>query len=282
MDADGPPPLHDGPPARSWSTCAIGTKGDEKELGDSLCLKHNGKSTAKVGQRKFDPSGWVCYTARTPALACDRPGHCNETRPGGVIHRERRHGRPNDRRRTAPGRQALVDRARTDPEAFGMLYERYVKRIYNYVYFRTGSHEDTKDHLACLPASGSAAEYVYRPRSALCRLAVPDRPQRCRQLVPRWPAADGAARYGAIACASGGQHQIETNAERDQVLAALRKLTAERQQLLILKFIDQMSNAEIGQVLKSKRKRDQEPIPSNARGTARRPRRCDDRNQPAT
>ena len=36
---------------------------------------------------------------------------------------------------------------------------------------------------------------------------------------------------------------------RDQVLAALRRLTPERQQLLILKFIDQMSNAEIGAVL---------------------------------
>jgi RNA polymerase sigma-70 factor (ECF subfamily) len=47
----------------------------------------------------------------------------------------------------------------------------------------------------------------------------------------------------------GPERLAETHAERDQVLAALRRLTPERQQLLILKFIDQMSNAEIGAVL---------------------------------
>jgi RNA polymerase sigma-70 factor, ECF subfamily len=49
--------------------------------------------------------------------------------------------------------------------------------------------------------------------------------------------------------ADGPEQSAELNAERAQVLEVLRRLTPERQQLLILKFIDQMSNAEIGQVL---------------------------------
>ena len=34
---------------------------------------------------------------------------------------------------------ALIDAAKSDPNAFGLLYERYVDRIYNYIYFRIDS-----------------------------------------------------------------------------------------------------------------------------------------------
>src|SRR5258706_1123703 len=39
----------------------------------------------------------------------------------------------------------LVAMAREDQAAFGELYERYVKKIYSYVYFRTGNHHDAED-----------------------------------------------------------------------------------------------------------------------------------------
>ena len=39
----------------------------------------------------------------------------------------------------------LVARAQADPEAFGALYERYVKKIYNYLYYRTGNTHDAED-----------------------------------------------------------------------------------------------------------------------------------------
>jgi RNA polymerase sigma-70 factor (ECF subfamily) len=32
-----------------------------------------------------------------------------------------------------------------DKEAFGMLYERYIDRIFNYVYYRTGNLHDAED-----------------------------------------------------------------------------------------------------------------------------------------
>ena len=41
----------------------------------------------------------------------------------------------------------------------------------------------------------------------------------------------------------------EEGEEQDMLLAAISKLPPERQQLLILKFIDQLSNAEIGEVM---------------------------------
>jgi len=39
----------------------------------------------------------------------------------------------------------LVRQAATEPDAFGELYERYVRKIYNYIYYRTGNHEDAED-----------------------------------------------------------------------------------------------------------------------------------------
>ena len=36
----------------------------------------------------------------------------------------------------------LIARAKKDSEAFGLLYDRYVNRIYNYIYYRTGNHHD--------------------------------------------------------------------------------------------------------------------------------------------
>lgn len=41
--------------------------------------------------------------------------------------------------------QALIARARTDREAFGLLYDRYVDRIYRYALRRTGGHSDAED-----------------------------------------------------------------------------------------------------------------------------------------
>lgn len=39
----------------------------------------------------------------------------------------------------------LVLQARQEPAAFGVLYERYIDRIYAYIYHRVGNSQDTED-----------------------------------------------------------------------------------------------------------------------------------------
>ncbi|MDE3092084.1 MAG: sigma-70 family RNA polymerase sigma factor, partial [Chloroflexota bacterium] len=41
--------------------------------------------------------------------------------------------------------ESLIARAAHEADAFGVLYERYVDRIYNYVYYRTGNVHDAED-----------------------------------------------------------------------------------------------------------------------------------------
>jgi RNA polymerase sigma-70 factor (ECF subfamily) len=149
--------------------------------------------------------------------------------------------------------EILVERAKKDPAAFAILYERYVKKIYNYIYYRTSSHHDAEDLTARTfhQALGNIHRYVNRgvPFSAwLYRIAHNllanwHRDRSRRQMISldlldlrtrRREAPDSIA---------------EANEEREMLLAAIGRLPADRQQLLILKFAEELSNAEIGQIM---------------------------------
>ncbi len=147
----------------------------------------------------------------------------------------------------------LVERAKEDPAAFGVLYERYVKKIYNYIYYRTGNHHDAEDLTAktFYRALSNLDGYVHRgvPFSAwLYRIAHNlvanwHRDQSRRQVIPLDELVlAGRRKIDPL-------QLIEANEERETLLRAIRHLPADRQQLLILKFVEKMSNAEIGQIM---------------------------------
>jgi RNA polymerase sigma-70 factor (ECF subfamily) len=148
---------------------------------------------------------------------------------------------------------ALIAQAKEDPEAFGFLYERYVKSIYNYIYYRTSNHHDAEDLTArtFYRALKHMPRYVDRgaPFSAwLYRIAHNvvanwHRDRSRRQMI----ALDNLVlksppREGPIAT-------VEKREEREQLLQAVRRLAPDRQQLLFLKFIEEMKNAEIAEVM---------------------------------
>jgi RNA polymerase sigma-70 factor, ECF subfamily len=39
----------------------------------------------------------------------------------------------------------LIEQARRDPDAFATLYERYLPRVYRYLYLRLGNQHDAED-----------------------------------------------------------------------------------------------------------------------------------------
>lgn len=152
----------------------------------------------------------------------------------------------------------LVMRVKTDPAAFGQLYERYVVKIYNYVYYRTGNHHDAEDLTSRVfyRALMHIQDYVERgaPFSAwLYRIA--------HNLVANWHRDHRRrqdvdfddAQLTAMSL-PGVRHALpesvaEDNERRRWLWAALRQLPEERQELLILKFVEQLSNAEVGQIM---------------------------------
>ena len=70
----------------------------------------------------------------------------------------------------------LVERARMEPAAFGQLYERYVDRIYSYIYYRVGNVQDAEDLTARCKSS-----------FASCCRSPPRRWRRWRFSVSRRP-----------------------------------------------------------------------------------------------
>ncbi len=148
----------------------------------------------------------------------------------------------------------LVELAREgNREAFGVLYERYLDKIYNYVYYRTGNHHDAEDLTARVffRALSHIDQYTERgvPFQAwLYRIA--------HNLVANWHRDRGRRKvipldeYIALSLRSDAPDQrAEDREERDALRAAIKRLPEDRQQLLILKFVEHQSNAEIGAIM---------------------------------
>jgi RNA polymerase sigma-70 factor (ECF subfamily) len=140
-----------------------------------------------------------------------------------------------------------------DHEAFGMLYEQYVERIFNYVFYRTGNQHDAEDLTAKVffRAMRRIPQYQERglPVTAwLYRIA--------HNLVANWhrdrgrrPEISLDEGYASIPHSEHPEVTLLQLEEQDHLLRIIRDLPPERQQLIILKFVEHMSNAEIGQIM---------------------------------
>ena len=140
-----------------------------------------------------------------------------------------------------------------DNQAFGELYERYVTRIYNYFFYRTGSSEDSEDLTArvFIRALKHIQNYDNRgvPFSAwLYRIA--------HNLVANWHRDNSRRKiiplddYIVSSLPSDAPDILaENNEQQEELLEAVRDLPEDRQQLLYLKFVERMPNAEIGDIM---------------------------------
>ncbi len=147
----------------------------------------------------------------------------------------------------------LVEWAKEDSAAFGELYTRYVRKIYNYVYYRTGNHHEAEDITARVFYRAMSHISTYRDRGVpfsawLYRIA--------HNLVANWHR--DRKRQNVVPLdeymVSGGHSDFpesvtESEEERERLLASIRELPPDRQQLLILKFVEHLSNAEIGAIM---------------------------------
>jgi RNA polymerase sigma-70 factor (ECF subfamily) len=147
--------------------------------------------------------------------------------------------------------ERLIRQAQEDPAAFGVLYERYVDQIYSYIYYRTSDRQEAEDltsrtfhhALRYLPRyelrGVPFSSWLYRIAHNLVVNWYRDRSQ--QQMIP----------LDELALRSNDHlpHRAAQSEEREALLAAIHRLPADRQALLILKLSQGLSNAEIGQIL---------------------------------
>ena len=148
----------------------------------------------------------------------------------------------------------IIQRAvQGDADAFGILYEQYVTQIYNYVYYRVGNVHDAEDltERVFMRAMKHIRNYHNRglPFSAwLYRIA--------HNLVANWYRDNSRRKeipiHDVVPVPAGDEHpeaSVLATEEREALLRLIRRLPPERQQLLILKFVEHLSNAEIGHIM---------------------------------
>ncbi|HUX77692.1 MAG TPA: sigma-70 family RNA polymerase sigma factor [Anaerolineae bacterium] len=147
----------------------------------------------------------------------------------------------------------LIARAKKNPETFGLLYERYVGRIYNYIYYRTGNHQDAEDltartfyralkHMSGYVDRGAPfSAYLYRIAHNV--VANWHRDTSRRQIISLDELVMGTLKR------DGPASLAEEREEQDLLLQVVHGLPPERQKLLILKFVEQMRNVEIAEVM---------------------------------
>ncbi len=149
---------------------------------------------------------------------------------------------------------ALVAAAQRDPAAFGPLYERYVDRIYRYVYRRVGNHAEAEDLTAQTFQQALAALPSYEWRGVpfgawLYRIAANNIARRGRVGGREVTVEDIGAYLRDDAAEDDPAELIERAAGSGELLAALRALPLDQQRALVLKFARGLTNLEIGEAL---------------------------------
>jgi RNA polymerase sigma-70 factor (ECF subfamily) len=151
----------------------------------------------------------------------------------------------------------LVECARTDAEAFAVLYRRYVDRIHGFAYRRSGSRDVAEDVTAATFEralrylhgfdwrSGGFAPWLYR--IAANELATHYR----REYRPRSDKAQAVFHALQPATSDGGYDEIDQRLDEplDEVRAAMNRLQPRYQQALSLRFLAGLSVEEAAQAM---------------------------------
>ena len=144
--------------------------------------------------------------------------------------------------------EALVQRAKTEPDAFAELYNCYVDRIYAFVYRRVENDMTAQDITSVTFEKALRALPKYRPQGGgfcawlytIARNEVVGQRRRQRFTTMLRPDQPGSL-------------QLDWLMERDEELSTLGvafgKLSNDDRELLTLRFFEELSSAEVAQVL---------------------------------
>jgi RNA polymerase sigma-70 factor (ECF subfamily) len=146
----------------------------------------------------------------------------------------------------------VIDRARGgDRHAFGELYDTHVESVYRYVLYRVREPSDAEDLTSEVFTRAFANIHRYRWQGksflawlyTIARNAVTDRRRRERPTVDL-DDAFGVAEEGPTA-----HDRAVTGEQVDALRGAVRHLTSEQQEVLVLRFVQNMSSRQVAKML---------------------------------
>jgi RNA polymerase sigma-70 factor (ECF subfamily) len=156
----------------------------------------------------------------------------------------------------------LVEAAKREPARFDALYRRYLARVYSYAYYELGDHHAAEDATEATfvsaltnlqrfeerarPADGEGASTFRVWLFQIARNEIAGERRRAR----RRPVEPIGETLGAMV--ADPLNVEEEAVRRDEARAAWRavgRLPGERRQAMVLRFVDELSTAEIAGVL---------------------------------
>ncbi len=149
----------------------------------------------------------------------------------------------------------IIERAiNGDEEAFSILYNENLKKIYNYIYYRTGNSHDAEDLTARVFQRALSHISKYKktavPFSAwLYRIA--------HNLVANWHRDNTRRKEVPLEEQTETRNkqeiperEIEDRQDVEFLLKAMRRLPNDRQMVIILKYVEDLPNNEIGKIMR--------------------------------
>jgi RNA polymerase sigma-70 factor (ECF subfamily) len=151
-----------------------------------------------------------------------------------------------------PDEAELVRRvvATRDPDAFGQLYEIYIDRIGRYIYYKVGDREEAEDltEQVFLKAWENIQGFRGEPAAFpvwIFRLAhnlVIDHHRTQRQTAQ--------LNEFIVDTRPQPEEEVAVRLDNEQLRQAISHLTPEQQRVVILRFIQGMSHAEVAAIMK--------------------------------
>jgi RNA polymerase sigma-70 factor (ECF subfamily) len=148
----------------------------------------------------------------------------------------------------------IIEKAiKGDEDAFSILYNENLKKIYNYIYYRTGNSHDAEDLTARVfqRALNHISKYKKTsvPFSAwLYRIA--------HNLVANWHRDNNRRKEVPLEEQTETRNkqeiperEIEDRQDIEFLLKAMRQLSHDRQMVIILKYVEDLPNNEIGKIM---------------------------------
>jgi RNA polymerase sigma-70 factor, ECF subfamily len=144
--------------------------------------------------------------------------------------------------------KALVEQAQRNPQAFAALYDRYVERIYAFAYRRTQDEAAAEDvtsvtfekalrHIRSYRWQGiSFGAWLYR--IAHNEIAQHHRRKRFTLPLLQWHVSE-----------MNVEASVQASEQRDAVQFAFARLSDSDQEVLTLRFFEELSSAEVAEVL---------------------------------
>ncbi len=145
----------------------------------------------------------------------------------------------------------LVQRAQAgEADAFGELYDRYVDQVYRYVYYRVGSAQMAEDLTSetFLRALRRLSSFTWQGRDVgawfvtIARNLIADHYKSSRYRLEL--TTDDVSESGARLTQEGPENAVLEAMQNKVLLEAVKKLNAEQQECIVLRFLQGLSVAE--------------------------------------